>query len=90
MAFWREHFGERLVEVDYESMVEDPQGQVRRLLAAIGLEFDPRCLDPEHDPAIVSTMSRWQVRQPLYKTSTEKWRRYEKHLGPLMDAASDV
>ena len=86
MAFWREHLGERLVEVDYESVVDDAEGQVRRLLDHIGLDFDPRCLDPDYDPAIVSTLSRWQVRQPVYGRSVGRWRHYRPWIEPLAEA----
>ncbi|MEO1575299.1 MAG: sulfotransferase, partial [Pseudomonadota bacterium] len=85
MVFWREHLGERLIEVDYESVVDDPETEIRRLLDHIGLAFDPRCLDPEHDPAIVSTMSRWQVRQPVYSRSVGRWWHYRPWLEPLAE-----
>ena len=53
------------------------------LLAFPCLDWEPACLDYHQRGSAVSTASLWQVRQPLYGTSMERWRRYEPHLGPL-------
>jgi hypothetical protein len=54
-----------------------------RMIAHIGLEWDDRCLEPEKNPRRVKTESRWQVRQPIYRTAVERWRNYEPYLGAL-------
>ncbi|MCZ6827505.1 MAG: sulfotransferase, partial [Gammaproteobacteria bacterium] len=68
----------------------DLEGQVRTMIEWLGLEWDPACLDYTGNPRAVSTLSRWQVRQPVYQSSVERWRRYEKHLGALLELFPDV
>jgi tetratricopeptide (TPR) repeat protein len=73
-----------LLEVRYEALVADPEGSTRRMLSFIGLPWDPRCLDFHQTERVVITASRWQVRQKIHATSVERWRKYEKHVGPLL------
>ncbi len=56
------------------------------MIAFCGLEWDDRCLSFHRTERAVSTPSRWQVRQPIYASSVGRWRRYERHLGPLREA----
>jgi tetratricopeptide (TPR) repeat protein len=72
-----------LLHVPYEGLVQDPEAWSRRMLEFIGLEWDARCLDFHRSERSVVTASRWQVRQGISKSSVGRWRRYEKHLGPL-------
>jgi tetratricopeptide (TPR) repeat protein len=84
MDHWRQVLPpDRLLEVDYESLTADPVPQTMRMIAHIGLEWDDRCLEPEKNPRRVKTESRWQVRQPIYRTAVERWRNYEPYLGAL-------
>ena len=86
MAHWREVLPrDRLVEVDYEALVADPEPQIRRLIAACGLEWNDACLAPHRNTRTISTASVWQARQPIYRTSAERWRRYEPWLGELRE-----
>ncbi len=86
MAHWREVLPpERLIEVDYEALVTDPEPHTRRLVAACGLEWDDACLSPHQNRRQVMTASLWQARQPIYKSSVERWRRYEPWLGELRE-----
>jgi hypothetical protein len=88
MAHWREVLPpDRLVEVDYEALVADPELHARRLIAACGLEWNDACLAPHRNSRRVNTASLWQVRQPIYRTSVERWRRYEPWLGELRELA---
>jgi hypothetical protein len=77
-----------LLEIRYEDVVERPEEMSRTLIEFCGLEWDERCLQPHKNERVVSTASSWQVRQPIYKTSKERWKRYEKHLGPLVEGLS--
>lgn len=74
------------IEVDYEAVVEDLEGEARRLLAALGLPWDDRCLAFHETPRIVRTASLMQVRQPIYKSSAGRWKAYAAHLQPLLAA----
>jgi tetratricopeptide (TPR) repeat protein len=87
MAHWRTVLPPRsLLEVRYEDLVDDPEGWSRRMLAHIGLPWDPRCLEFHRTDRPVLTASNWQVRQPISKASVERWRRYEQFIGPLRQA----
>jgi tetratricopeptide (TPR) repeat protein len=87
MAHWRRLLPPgAMLEVRYEEVVGDLEGQARRLLDYCGLAWDARCLSFHETPRAVRTASVNQVRQPLYRSSLARWRRYEKHLGPLIEA----
>jgi tetratricopeptide (TPR) repeat protein len=73
----------RFIEVDYEHLTEAPEPVTRRIIAACGLAWHDACLRPESNPRAVKTPSKWQTRQPVYRTSVARWRRYEPWLGPL-------
>ena len=86
MAHWRELFGARLITLPYENLVEDQAGETGRLIDGLGLEWEEACLAFDKNPRKVSTLSRWQVRQPMYKTAAGRWRRYARHLEGLRKA----
>lgn len=84
MAHWREILpSEVFLDIPYEALVEDQEGWSRKIIELIGLEWDERCLDFHKTERKVSTASNWQARQKIYKTSKERWRHYEKYVGPL-------
>jgi len=74
---------ERFIEVDYEDLTCAPEPVIRRIIAACGLAWNDACLRPESNPRAVNTPSKWQARQPIYRTSVARCRRYEPWLGPL-------
>jgi tetratricopeptide (TPR) repeat protein len=80
----------RVHRVIYERMVDDTEGEIRRLLDYCGLEFEPACLEFYNTDRAVRTPSSEQVRQPIYRDATDEWRQYEKHLGPLKEALGQV
>jgi tetratricopeptide (TPR) repeat protein len=81
---WRSGLpADRFIEVDYEDLTHAPEITIRRIVSACGLAWDEACLRPESNPRAVKTPSKWQTRQPIYRTSVERWRRYERFLGPL-------
>jgi tetratricopeptide (TPR) repeat protein len=87
MTHWRATLPpETLLDVRYEDLVENPEEWSRRMLAHIGLAWDPRCLDFHLTERPVLTASNWQVRQPIGKGSVGKWRRYDRFLEPLREA----
>jgi hypothetical protein len=76
-----------MIDVGYEDLVTDLEGQIRRLLAHCGLEWHQRCLEFYHTDRVVRTASFAQVRQPLYGRSVGRWRAYgEQRLQPLIQA----
>lgn len=73
-----------MLEVAYEDVVEDLEGQARRLVEFCGLEWDDRCVAFHQTRRTVRTASAVQVRQPLFRGSVGRWRRHEGKLGPLI------
>jgi tetratricopeptide (TPR) repeat protein len=73
-----------LLDVKYEDLVANSPVWSRRVLEFIGLPWDERCLDFHQTERGIATASAWQVRQRIYKSSVERWRKYEKFIGPLM------
>jgi tetratricopeptide (TPR) repeat protein/LPS sulfotransferase NodH len=74
---------DRFIEVDYEDLTRAPEPVIRRIIEVCGLAWHDACLRPESNPRAVNTPSKWQARQPIYRTSVARWRRYEPWLGPL-------
>jgi tetratricopeptide (TPR) repeat protein len=86
MTHWHEVLGDRILDVDYEALVAEPDAQSRRLAEFIGLDWDEAMLAPHKTRRSIRTASQWQVRQPIHRRSVERWRRYEKQLQPLVEA----
>ena len=87
MDHWGAVLPGRVVDVSHEALVRDPEAQIRWLVTeACGLKWDPACLDFHATSRPVTTASVSQVRQPIFTTSIERWRRYERHLSPLFQA----
>src|ERR1700722_9277799 len=74
---------DRFIEVEYEELTRAPEPVIRRIIQACGLAWHDACLRPELNPRAVRTPSKWQTRQPIYRSSVARWRRYEPWLGPL-------
>ena len=84
IAFWENLLPpDRMIRIEYERLVEDPEVEGRRLIEACGLEWNPSVLDFFKKDSVVRTASIAQVRQPIYKTSKRGWTKYGKHLEPL-------
>jgi tetratricopeptide (TPR) repeat protein len=84
MEHWRAVLPpDRFIDVDYEDLVANREAITRRLIAFTGLGWHDACLEPERNERVVTTMSMWQARQPVYTTSVARWRRYEPWLGEL-------
>ncbi|ASV99586.1 tetratricopeptide repeat-containing sulfotransferase family protein [Paraburkholderia aromaticivorans] len=86
MAHWQRVLPDGvMIEVNYEELVDDFEGNVRRLLAHCGLDWDERCLSFHQTMRQVSTASSAQVRRPLYRTSLRRWQPRQALLQPLFD-----
>jgi len=70
-------------EVQYEELISDQEGVSRKIIEFCGLDWDEQCLHFYDNARPVKTASCWQVRQPLYTSSAERWRNYEQFIGPL-------
>lgn len=86
MSHWHEVLPGRIFDINYEDTISDPEYWSRKLIDYVGLEWNDACLSPHKLERVVKTASQWQVRQPIYKTSVQRWQNYEKHLGLLKKA----
>jgi tetratricopeptide (TPR) repeat protein len=90
MAHWRSVLpADRMIEVDYEAMVDDQEGQTRRILSFLGQPWDDACLHFYRTKRVVHTASDLQVRQPIYRHAVGRWHAYSAYLGPLREALGD-
>jgi tetratricopeptide (TPR) repeat protein len=90
MQHWREVLPIEIYELDYERLVGDPEQESRQLIDFIDLPWDSACLSPHESTRVVNTLSRRQVRDPIYRSSVGRWRQYERYLGPLQEALGDL
>ena len=90
MEHWDRLLPGRVLHVQYEHLVGDPETQIRRLLEHCGLAFEPACLNFHDTRRAVRTASAEQVRQPIYTSGVNYWRHFEKELEPLRQALGDA
>ncbi len=90
MNHWADNLPIPIFELPYEALVAEQEKYSRLLIDFVGLPWDDACLTFHKTERSVSTPSRWQVRQPIYKSSVQAWRAYEGHLGPLISALGDL
>lgn len=88
MAHWRTLYPGRIVEVDYDALTLAPEDGMRAIVAAAGLDWSDACLDFAKVERRVATASALQVREGVYRGSSEEWRRYADHIAPLEAALS--
>jgi tetratricopeptide (TPR) repeat protein len=89
MDHWDEVLPGKVLHLQYEALVRDPETHIRRLLAHCGLEFEPACLAFHETRRPVRTASAEQVRQPIYTSALAYWRHFERDLEPLRRALGD-
>lgn len=85
MDHWYEVLDLEILKSPYEVLVSEPETRSRMLVDHIGLEFDEQCLRFHESKKHVGTASSVQVHKPIYKSSRQRWRNYEKHIGALID-----
>ena len=90
MQHWHQVFPGQILEVDYDALVEDVKSWAERIISYMGLPWEDGVLSFQDLDRAVKTASVWQVRQPVYKTSKAKWKRYEQHLDPLEMALAEI
>jgi hypothetical protein len=83
MAHWKALYGDELLEVNYDNLVSDPRPAIERLLRFCGLPWDEACLAPRPRGGAVRTASVWQVREPIYRSSSGRSRHYRRELAAL-------
>ena len=89
MEHWRSVLPpDRFLEIDYESLVMNPELIVPRIVEFCGLTWDDRYLKPEQGQGSIHTPSRWQARRPIYRSSVDRWKQYESCLGVFAELKS--
>ena len=89
-SHWHQVLPLRTLDIEYEALVGDIEGESRRLISFLGLDWEPTCLDFHRTERTVITASSWQVRQPLYARSVGRWRNYAHHLGALIKVLGNL
>ncbi len=84
--YWRKRLPGYFHEISYDALTADPEAESRKLLAACDLEWQDQCLNFHQNKNRVDTLSIYQVRQPIYRSSVKAWQRYETELQALFDA----
>jgi tetratricopeptide (TPR) repeat protein len=90
MRHWNQALPGRILEVQYEDLVDNLESNIRRILEFCGLPFEPACLDFHKTERSVRTASSEQVRRPIFREGLDQWRHYEPWLEPLKEALGDV
>jgi tetratricopeptide (TPR) repeat protein len=90
MTHWRSLYAPDILDFDYDEYVRNPAPAVERLFDFCGLQRGEGSLRSSGPSGAVKTASVWQVRQPLYQTSSGRWRNYARHLAPLEAALADI
>ena len=83
MRYWHRQYGQFIYRLDYDLLTVNQETETKRLIAHLGLDWDTACLFPHENKRIIRTASQEQVRQRLYKGSSEEWRKFE----PFLDGA---
>jgi tetratricopeptide (TPR) repeat protein len=89
MAHWQRVLPIRIYEVQYEDLIARQEIVSRELIAFCGLPWNDSCLAFHRNPRAVHTASRMQVRQPIYRSSVNRWRKYSSYLAPLLKALGE-
>ena len=85
MNHWRDVSEIPILDVDYESVITDQQSESRRMVEFLGLNWENTCLQFQKNSRAVNTASNWQVRQPIYRHASGRWKNYSEHLQPLSE-----
>jgi len=85
MAHWKKLYPDSIHDVDYDSLVVAPRDVLTQALEFLGLDWQPACLRFHELSNTVKTASYWQVRRPLYRDASGRWRRYQAYLRPLQE-----
>lgn len=86
MDHWDKLLPGFVVRINYEDLVENPKKEIEKLLNLCGLNSEAKCLEPHKTQRTVRTLSAAQVRQPIFTSGLNRWKKYERHLAPLKQA----
>jgi tetratricopeptide (TPR) repeat protein len=85
MEFWKNLFGDRFYDVDYELLTVNQEEETRKLIHYLDLNWEEECLSPHQNKRSVSTASSMQVRKKVYQGSSQQWKKYKPFLNGALD-----
>ena len=85
MRYWKQSLGERIYDLEYESLTINQNQETRKLIEHLDLAWEDACLLPQSNKRQVATASSVQVRKPVYQGSSERWERYRPYLNGALD-----
>jgi hypothetical protein len=85
MLFWGKHSPGKIYHLDYEQLTTDQESETKKLIQYLGIGWEDACLFPEKNKRYVKTASSLQVREKVYKGSSEEWKKFEKYLDRAFD-----
>ena len=85
MMHWNDLYSEKIINFNYEELIENSETKTKKLLEFCGLPWDSNCLEFFKNKRAVATASLVQIRSPIYKSSVKSWKNYEKHIGKLIN-----
>jgi hypothetical protein len=83
MRHWKSLYGSDIVDFDYDAFVHYPKPNIESLLKSLDLEWEDTCLTPHRSTAAIKTASSWQVREPVYTSSSGRSKNYAQQLEQL-------
>lgn len=86
MEHWNEMYGDRIYQLNYQALTQNPEEETRKLIDYCGIGWDDACLSPHKNKRAIKTASQQQIRKKIYTGSSEEWRKYE----PYLDGAFDL
>ena len=90
MQFWQGHYGDRIYNLDYDSLTTNQEKETRTLLQYLGLLWEEACISPQNNKRSVRTASQQQVRQRVYQGSSQDWRKFEPYLNGAFDQLNEL
>lgn len=90
MGYWKKTLSIPILDIQYEDIITDIETHSKRIIEFCGLDWNEKCLEFYKTKRGVHTASVWQVRQPVYKSSMQRWAPYAKNLQPLILALGDL
>ena len=85
MEFWQSQYNNRIYNLNYEELTTNQENETKNLIKHLDLNWEEACLSPHLNKRSVRTASQQQVRQKVYKGSSEAWRKYEPYLKGAFD-----
>ena len=89
MKHWKQTLDIKIIDLQYENVIANPEEETRKLLEQCNISWNPACLNFHKNKRVVMTPSYDQVRQPIYTESVAKWKKYEHHLGDLINSLGE-